>query len=268
VRLGTGILVVAAASAGGCFDPVIPEGGACAGTDCPGDLVCVQGACVRAGAPDAAHTDGAVLDAVVAADALPGLCAPAADLVACWLFEADAADGSGHGLDLTAVNVTYGSGHAGLAATLGPTTDLRVADGPALAPPPELTWEAWIRADALPVAPARAGIIDKSYEFAAWLYPTFTCSFASISAVVDTGFVPAIGQWTHVACVQAGATGTAYVGGLAAGSVSTPARPDDPSALVIGANEPVGDHFTGAVDSVRVWRVARTPAELCAAAGC
>jgi hypothetical protein len=70
-----------------------------------------------------------------------------------------------------------------------------------------------------------------------------------------------------VACVIDGTNGHVYLGGVeqsAAGGVigASPA-----SGAAIGGNAPSGEPFIGAIDSFRVFRVARSAAQIAAAAG-
>jgi len=37
--------------------------------------------------------------------------------------------------------------------------------------------------------------------------------------------------------------------------------------MAIGGNSPSGDSFDGLIDEVRIWRLARTPTEICMTAG-
>src|SRR6185295_13984102 len=51
--------------------------------------------------------DAAVVDASPPPDAAPGFCDPDPDLVACWTFDGNAVDFSGHGHDATTALVAY-----------------------------------------------------------------------------------------------------------------------------------------------------------------
>lgn len=77
------------------------------------------------------------------------------------------------------------------------------------------------------------------------------------------------GEWSHVACVHTGTHLTVFVNGVEAGSGAdnlTPTAPDEP--LHVGSDAPTGDDaFEGAIDELRLYDFARSPAEICAAAG-
>ena len=77
-------------------------------------------------------------------------------------------------------------------------------------------------------------------------------------------------SWTHVACSFDGTVLRIYVNGAVAafesgsGSVTTAGT----NGLAIGSNSPSGDNFAGLIDDLRIWRIARTAAQICAASGC
>ena len=81
-----------------------------------------------------------------------------------------------------------------------------------------------------------------------------------------TGIVPA-GQWTHVAFVLDNGTGYIYLNGVQVGtanlsSVNTPSGND---SLIIGQRVAGGSIlFSGEIDEVRIWSVARTQQEIMA----
>ena len=74
------------------------------------------------------------------------------------------------------------------------------------------------------------------------------------------------GRWYHLAATYDGREARVFVDGVALRSepLSGPMHIDD-SELVIGRGDPEyssGEYFDGAVDEIRVWNVARSPAEL------
>ena len=87
---------------------------------------------------------------------------------------------------------------------------------------------------------------------------------ANISS--STGVVTA-GQWTHVAFVMDNGTGFLYVNGVqvGTGSLTTVNTPSGNANLTIGQRVSGGSiPFSGSIDEVRIWDVARTPAEIMA----
>lgn len=87
---------------------------------------------------------------------------------------------------------------------------------------------------------------------------------ANISS--NNNVVP-VGQWTHVAFVLDNGTGYFYVNGapVGSGNLSTVNTPATGANMSIGQRVPGGNiSFTGKIDEVRVWDVARTAAQLSA----
>jgi hypothetical protein len=72
------------------------------------------------------------------------------------------------------------------------------------------------------------------------------------------------GRWHHVAATFDGTTRTLYLDGVALGSdTPTGHAAPTPSNLRIGSTNN-GEYFPGSIDEVRLWSVARTPAQLLA----
>jgi hypothetical protein len=75
------------------------------------------------------------------------------------------------------------------------------------------------------------------------------------------------GQWTHVALVIDNGTGFLYVNGIqvVTGSLSSVNTPSGNANVTIGERVSGGSiPFSGSIDEVRIWDVARTPAEIMA----
>ncbi len=204
---------------------------------------------------------GALVDA-----SLGGGCDPTAgDLVACYPFDGDALDVSGHHLDgRVGGNTSYQPGKvgSGLELIAGQVT---VADSPLL-DLSRLTVEAWIRPKSLPVGGNRAGVLDSEGRFGMFVRAggALSCS-ASLS--VSAAAVVAVDVWTHVACTYDGDTLSLVVNGVqVASSTGGTSLEGGTQGLTIGANNPTSgaDRFTGEIDDVRIYSSARTRADLCA----
>ena len=188
-------------------------------------------------------------------------------LVGCFRFEDTMDDGSGVGLDVSAEGVGFDQGVSGRAAAFTAASALSIAETPVL-DVDAFTIEAWVRPDALPVAPDRAGLFDNDGQYGVFLFggATVRCSG---NGEAQQGGVLTVGAWTHVACVHDGETITLYIGGqVRATGVAGPPDTDGDSGSNIGGNNPGGnDDFIGRIDELRIWSRARTPDELYQAAG-
>ena len=78
------------------------------------------------------------------------------------------------------------------------------------------------------------------------------------------------GVWTHIAMTYDGTMLRSYKNGLLTGELagSGPIQPFPVLGTTIGDNNGGGDQLHGAIDSLRIWRTARSDAQICAAAGC
>lgn len=188
------------------------------------------------------------------------------DLVACYRFDGDAVDGSGNGNSATALNVGYGPGVDGEAIALSPQSLVQAPNGPTWSLT-SYTIEAWVRPDTLPEGDARAGILDHDTRYALFLYGSGVRCGTGGSSVYGPQ-IPAQ-TWTHLACTHDGSTMRVYVNGVEeAAKAASPLDGMTVGAVItIGSNAPGGDPFNGAIDTLRVFRSARTAEQICAAAG-
>ncbi|MDQ3368211.1 MAG: LamG domain-containing protein [Myxococcota bacterium] len=246
VAHGFALIVVGGVLAPGCG--FRHQAASCAGADCaPADAT---------GSPDA--------DAEPPVDPF---CDPAdPTLVACYELEGTTTDASGHLLHAQSTGVTFVDGRVGMATRLDATSRMDVGEAPGfdvLA----ITIETWIRPTELPTGGVRAGIVDNQGQYGAFLHPDGTLVWAGVQV---TGAVTA-GTWTHVAFTYDG-TARTYVDGssLAASAGGGPPLGDGGvTGTSFGADNPPGSGspLLGDLDQLRVFSVARTPAQLCAAAG-
>ena len=188
------------------------------------------------------------------------------DLVACYRFEDTTEDRSSAGNHLNATGTTFVTGHTGQAL---------YTDGGSSVSAPEdasmqvanLTIEMWVRPDALPVpGGARVGLFDKESQYSIFLYENDVVRCGGGGLTPLTYPLP-LGAWTHLACTNDGQDLSIWVNGQKIDS--TPADTidtDGTSGWALGMNSPSGDNYTGAIDDVRIWAIARTEQDLCAAA--
>jgi Concanavalin A-like lectin/glucanases superfamily len=197
------------------------------------------------------------------------------DLIACYRFDdgdkadQEPKDGSSYGNDgsSTGTSLVASKPGLGMALAFSPTASALVQDDPSL-DVPTLTIELWLDARSLPPLGGRAGLLDENGEYGLFLAPDggIRCS---IGSATDIGLKVPAGVWTHVACTYDGSIVRLYQDGVPGPTLNTmvviPTAPID--GLALGQNLPSGDHLDGALDDVRVWRVARTRAQVCADAG-
>jgi hypothetical protein len=214
---------------------------------------------------DARVVDGGpgASDAAVDADASPApkLCGEP-DLLLCFSFEGEVKDGSPNAFAPGTQGITFTAGKAGQAVVLTSTSFIRFATAPLLTAP-VTTVEAWVRpAQVL----AESVIFDADERYAMSALPDGSLQCNTTNVIVKGGLLP-LGAWTHVACVYDGTKVRVYVGG-ALQNVADGSNGLVPvsMAAAVGGNAPTGQPFVGAIDSFRVFKVARTAAQIAAAA--
>jgi hypothetical protein len=249
---------------------------------CSFDVAALRGAPVRGdGGPDAAADEGARDGGETAADGPadgPGSDVPLPppfcdqqdpDLVACYRFENDVADGSGYWNDGTATDVTYGPGVTGFAVRTTTSSDIVVPERASLDVTGAITMELWVRAASFPTGTARAGLLDNDAQYSLFLYPggEVRCGTGGPWLVSPAALV--LHEWAHLGCVFDGAEVRLYLNGalIASQAQTEPLSTIGTTGLRIGHNNPSDDPFDGALDGLRIWRVARSASELCTLPG-
>ena len=233
------------------------------------------------GGPDAADDAAAPDGPADAADAQgdgagsdvplpPPFCDPSLpDLVACYRFENDVKDGSYYGNDGIATAVTYGPGIAGLAVRTTSSSDISVSERASLDIGTAITMELWVRAAAFPNGSNRVGLVDNDAQYSLFLHANgeIRCAASGPWLVAPGAIV--LHEWAHLACVYDGTELRLYKDGtLIASQLQTgPLTSSGTTGLSIGHNNPSGDEFDGALDGLRIWRVARNASDLCTLPG-
>lgn len=206
---------------------------------------------------------GGSLGPAAVAPALP--CA-ANDLALCLTFEDSTNDASPAQLTPSmAAGIGFVAGKEGKGGSFQPGSALRYAPSPALDLPADATIEAWI---ARTPTSADAVVFDDDERFSLTIDAGghVWCK-SSGGAVTGASVLPA-NQWVHVACVADKGTLRAYVNGvvdkIGTGSVGKAITPT--AAAAVGGNSPSGEEFNGTIDVLRVFKIARTPEQIAAAA--
>lgn len=192
--------------------------------------------------------------------ATPSTLCAAKDLALCLAFEGSVADGSPNKLSVNASNVGFGAGREGQGAVLSSTSQMLV--GPSVVfDAAEITVEAWVKLSAAGLADAVVFDADNRYSLTITGARQVWCK-SSGGAVMAGSVTPE--QWTHVACVVGAGAVRAYVNGAEVGAQPGGVVASPTSAQAVGGNCPSGEPFVGVLDSVRVFRVARSAAEIAA----
>jgi hypothetical protein len=232
--------------------------------------------CVGGGTIDAPITDAmdgpvdSSIDAMIDSPITVAFCDPTnATLAGCWELEGNGTDGSGSNPTNTANTATgaFAIGKLGMGLVVDTNSVVSVPDNLSMSPP-NLTIEAWVRPTQLPTGGNRMGILDNNNSYGFFIYAN-RLECAGIATA--TPMVP-VNVWTHVACTHDGVEGKIYVNGALVVTVAVGGNlgTGDSSGSVIGGNSPGGgatSALVGMLDQLRLWNVARTPAQVCAAAG-
>lgn len=142
---------------------------------------------------------------------------------------------------------------------------LEVADDPRLTPNTGLTIEAWIYRNS---ATRCETVVGKDWINSYWLgFCTSKLRFYTRgegSAVDSVASIPA-GVWTHIAVTYDGTTRRYYINGILDTASIQANGPliDTSSALGIGFDPGQATlHFSGMLDEVRIWRIARNQSDI------
>jgi Concanavalin A-like lectin/glucanases superfamily len=225
----------------------------------------LSGTCVGATGDDAG-VDSATVDMMIDTPVGAPFCDTAdPHLVACYEFEGNTNDSSGHNLNATMTNVTFVAGQVGMAMQFGATSAADVAENAAF-DPPQITIEAWIHPNQLPAGGSRAGILDNDGQYGFFLQSNGDLQCTALTAGANV----AAGRWTHVACTVDGANARIYVDGSLKGMATQgPLGNGGTTGISIAADNPPGSgsRLIGLIDQMRIESVARSAAEICADAG-
>lgn len=124
--------------------------------------------------------------------------------------------------------------------------------------------EAWVNRDLTTFAEDTVFDDDQRYAMTIEADGTLRCNTTTAAA---RGGNIGLEQWMHVACVFDGASITAYVNGAAVATVPGTIGVSSTAGAAIGDGYPSGgEGFAGEIDSFRVWNVARSAAQISAAA--
>jgi hypothetical protein len=194
------------------------------------------------------------------------LCPRISDLALCLRFEDEAIDESSRKHPLAVENVAFEPGLMRQAGRFGPLGGIAVPESAAL-DSPRLTIEAWINPRTMPAAGTQMGVVDNNGQYGMFLRPdgNVVCigrGIATAAAVVQPGV------WHAIACTFDEALLAIYVDGVKKSEVVSlgPLQGAGTTGTSIGRDNPEGGDYDGLLDNVRIWRIVRTPQQICAAA--
>jgi hypothetical protein len=235
-------------------------------------LVCASCRAVLGLEPPAHQMDDAPLGDVSihdnAIDSKLSACTNDLSIVACFDFEGAVVDLAPSPSSVTASNVAFApNGIAGQALAVDEASRVTIADSVML-DISEVTVEAWVRLSEPPPAFGRVGVLDVNGQYGMFIRYGGVLS-CTTGPTFDAGTVP-LDQWTHVACTAANGIATGYINGLATAQASysggLPTAPID-GGEIAGDSPGAADRLVGKMDLVRIYRVARSDAEICIDAG-
>jgi len=192
------------------------------------------------------------------------------DLVRCWPFDGSSTNASSYGGNQSVANLGYVSGVVGSAASFGSSTNFSITHD-AIFNGPDITIEGWIRIASLPSS--RVTLVHKDPSYRLSIAPS-----GALQCLVDqddslstmAGTIP-IGAWVHIACTHRAGSGNRhriYVNGVeVADAAAQDGLATSTQDLRVGETSGGAEQFVGWIDALRLWRVARTGAQVCAAAG-
>lgn len=187
----------------------------------------------------------------------------APNLAFCYAFDGTTNENTNALTPATLTNVTLVAGRDIQAASFVAGSAMRFAPNAIFELPANAAVEAWIKRQNV----ATSGVIlddDGRFSLTIDENGNVLCK-SSGGAVLGTKAVP-VEAWAHVACVVDAGTLHAYLDGVDVGSGPGAIGSAPTLGAAIGGNSPDGEGFLGLIDSLRVFKVARTAAEVSAAA--
>ncbi|MDP6717663.1 MAG: hypothetical protein QGF59_03370, partial [Pirellulaceae bacterium] len=223
--------------------------------------------------------------ALTAAEVQAGMTAPSP--VSHWRGEGDYTDSADGNDGAPAGGVAFGSGFVGQGFSFdGSSGTVVVPDAANLDLMTEFTLEAWINPSSLQSDSARGGVISKigggggnnGYQFGITNNnETIYCQFNATGEPWPTNAASAVlgspvpvGQWSHIACTYDNSDIDIYLDGALVGSANIGPKTvvDSSSSFRISRDDNGAVLFHGAIDEVKVYNTALSPAQIASAVSC
>jgi hypothetical protein len=193
------------------------------------------------------------------------ICPRLGDLALCLRFEGQALDESAHLHPLTISNVEFQPGVTRLAGSFA-AGGIAVPESSAL-DTPRLTIEAWINPRVLPAPGTQMGVVDNNGQWGMFLRPDGAVVCLGRGIVTAPGAAE-VGKWHALACTFDEKALAIYVDGVKKAEVVSlgPLLGGGTTGTSVGHDNPLGSDYDGLLDNVRIWRIVRTPQQICGAA--
>jgi hypothetical protein len=184
--------------------------------------------------------------------------------VLCLRFESFVVDDSPLRHAVSGSGVRFERGLLGQAGRFGPLGGVAVPESAAL-DSARVTIEAWINPRTLPLPLTQMGLLDNNTQYGLFLRPggTLVCVGRGTATAVAAATA---GVWMSVACTFDQMV-TIWINGVPRAQAPSlgPLDGRGTTGTSVGQDNPLGSHYDGLLDNVRIWRSIRTPAEICAA---
>ncbi len=124
----------------------------------------------------------------------------------------------------------------------------------------EATVEAWVNR-----VTGQGVVFDADGRYSLTILSNGNVQCATSKGSTSAGTAPA-GSFVHVACVWGGGKVMVYIDGVLKDQENAQIKSAPNLTEAVGGNAPNGQPFVGAIDSLRIWNVARTAEEIAASA--
>lgn len=180
-------------------------------------------------------------------------------LALCLPFESETVDRSSNNVALNVSNVSYVAGHDGKAVLLDQSSFIR-AGANSVFDSTEATVEAWVN------RVTGAGVVfDADGRYSMTILSNGNVQCATSKGSVSAG-TAAAGSFVHVACVWGSGKVMVYIDGVLKDQDNAQIKSAPNATEAVGGNAPSGEPFVGAIDSLRIFNVARSADQIAAAA--
>jgi hypothetical protein len=192
------------------------------------------------------------------------------DLVACYAFDGDTLDSSSYHNDAASSAVVYLAGVNGQAAHVDGSSTILAPKSPSLDVTTAFTFDFWVNLDSQPAVATRMMFLDNNGDYGMALHPgQIECAGPANFHFLANATIPTA-TWTHIGCIYDNTAIAIWLGDAMIGTAPLTGsnNTSGPTGLQIAQNtpdtaNPGPDPLLGALDQLRIWRIASA----CAVAG-